>query len=441
MKGKENAVLPSWLTKDSSSSSNSKIGKGRFYYGWVVLAVCLILITISYGIRFSFGVFFESLEQDFGWTRALTSGVFSVYMLIGALFAILGGWVADRYGAKIVFMVMGFFTLLGLLLTSQANALWHFFVSYSLLVAIGTGPTYAVATSIATRWFIQRRGLALAIVTSGVGLGSILMAPVAAYLIADYGWRTSYVAIGFIALIIMIPCSLLLKRTPGEAALSKDKQPEAVNLDSSEERSNELRDFSLLQAIRTRNFLLMIFLWVFYAFCLFMVMTHIVRHAIDLGITSMQAASIISVSGFANIPSRILMGIVSDRFGRKRAALICALLMAAAMLWLTESSSLWMLYVFAAAFGAAYGGLAPPLASIVGDTFGVRHIGVIFGVLEVGWVFGAAVGPALAGYIFDTTGRYYLAFLSGVLAALIMVVLILFLRVPTAKTRNKLSNN
>ena len=432
--------MPSWLTKDSSSSFKSKIGKGRFYYGWVILAVCLILIAISYGIRFSFGVFFESLEQDFGWTRALTSGVFSVYMLLGSLFAILGGWIADRYGAKIVFMVMGFFAVLGLLLTSQANALWHLFVSYSLLVGIGTGPAYAVATSIATRWFIQRRGLALAIVTSGVGLGSILMAPVAAHLIANYGWRTSYVAIGFIAL-IMIPCSLLVKRTPGEVtALSEAKKPEAVNLNSSGGQSNELREFSLLQAIRTRNFVLLISLWFFYAFCLFMVMTHIVRHAIDLGITSMQAASIISVSGFANIPSRILMGIVSDRFGRKRAALICALLMAAAMLWLTESSSLWMLYVFAAAFGAAYGGLAPPTTSIVGDTFGVRHIGVIFGVLEVGWVCGAAVGPALAGYIFDITGRYYLAFLSGVLAALIMVVLILLLRVPTAKTRNKLSS-
>jgi MFS family permease len=111
--------------------------------------------------------------------------------------------------------------------------------------------------------------------------------------------------------------------------------------------------------------------------------------------------------------------------------------MVVAMLWLIESSSLWMLYVFAVAFGAAYGGLAPPTTAIVGDTFGVRHIGAIFGVLEVGWVSGAAVGPALAGYIFDTTGRYYLAFWLAVIAALIIVVLVLFLRVKPVNTRNR----
>lgn len=97
---------------------NKKVGKKQFYYGWVIAVVCMILMANTYGLRFSFGVFFKSLEQDFGWTRALTSGVFSVYMLLGCLFAILGGWIADRYGAKIVFIVMAFFTFLGLSLTS-----------------------------------------------------------------------------------------------------------------------------------------------------------------------------------------------------------------------------------------------------------------------------------------------------------------------------------
>ena len=378
--------------------------------------------------------FFESLEQDFGWTRALTSSVFSVYMLIGSLFAILGGWVADRYGAKTAFMVMAFFAFLGLALTSRVSTLWHIYLSYSLLVAMGTGATYPIATSLAIRWFKERRALALAIVTSGVGLGSILMAPVASYLITGYGWRVSSLAIGLIAFIIMIPCSFLLRRTPVEAkALSKDEQQKTSNLNFTEGRDNEFREFSIIQAIKTRNFLLMICILFFFSFCLFMVMTHIVRHAIDLGIEPIQAASIISISGFANIPTRILTGFVSDRFGRKRAALICALLMAAAMLWLTQSSSLWMLYVFAAAFGAAYGGLSPPIVAIVGDTFGLRNIGAILGILEVGWVLGAAAGPALTGYIFDTTGGYDLAFLSGVLAALVIVILVFLIKVPTAE--------
>ena len=103
-----------WILGGTNSSSSSNTGRGKLYYGWVVLVACLVLLTISYGIRFSYGVFFESLERDFGWTRALTSGVFSVNMLLGALFAILGGWMADRYGAKMVFLGMGIFAFLGL---------------------------------------------------------------------------------------------------------------------------------------------------------------------------------------------------------------------------------------------------------------------------------------------------------------------------------------
>lgn len=429
----------SLIVKDSNSGSNSGKKKGRFYYGWIVLASCLILVTISYGIRFSFGVFFKSLEQEFSWTRAMTSGVFSIYMLFGALCAIAGGWAVDRYGAKIVFLIMAFFAFLGLSLTGRVNEPWHLFVSYSLLVAMGTGPTYVIVNALASRWFTKRRGLASAIVTSGVGLGTILMAPIADYLISGYGWRFSYFIMGVISLIIMIPCALSLKRAPSETTGEK---PEAIKLNSSDgQNPPRPREFSALQAAKTRNFWLFISIWFLYSICLFTITTHIVRHALDLGIASMAAASIISISGFANIPSRLLMGIASDRFGRRRIAVICCLLMAASMLWVSQSSSLWMLYLFAVAFGAAYGGLAPPVVAIVGDVFGLRHIGAIFGMLEIGWVSGGAVGPALAGYIFDTTRSYDLAFLLTMVAALIMAVLFLLLRLPVAQTGDKLSGN
>jgi OFA family oxalate/formate antiporter-like MFS transporter len=396
-----------------------------FYYGWVVVAVCLVFITVSYGIRFSFGVFFVSLEQEFDLTRALTSGIFSIYMLLGSLFAIIAGWISDRYGAKMVFMTMGFFNFLGLVLTSQTHELWQLFLSFSLLVAMGTGPTYAVATSFATRWFAQRRGFILSLVTSGVGLGSILLAPLAAFLITDYGWRISCIVLGAIALILMASLSLLLRKPPGDGSTVSDGKNE-IGTPSLGTRKNE-EEFSIRKTIKKKSFLCILAMWFCYSFCLFMVTTHIVPHAIDLGVDPLQAASLISVSGLANIPTRILMGLASDRFGRKPTALICASVMAVSFLWLAFASDLWMLYVFAAVFGAAYGGLSPPVTAIVGDIFGVSHIGLIFGLLEVGWVCGAAAGPAIAGYIFDVSGRYYSAFLLGVVMALILVVLILFL--------------
>lgn len=413
-------------------STDEKVDKKQFYYGWIIAAACLILMANTYGLRFSFGVFFKSLEQDFGWTRAITSGVFSAYMLLGCLVAIVGGWAADRYGAKIVFIVMALFTFLGLLLTSQANSLLNFFLSYSLLVGIGTGPSYVVATSVVTRWFSKKRGVALAIVTSGMGLGSIVMAPLTAYLIENYGWRLSFIIQGFISLIIMITCSLFFKKVPNETtAYLEHNSHESASLSDKQQKKKEA--FPLLQTLRTRNFWAIVAIWVFYSFCFFTVMTHLVPYATDSGITPMDAASALGIIGLASVPSRILMGLISDKFGRKPAGLIGALLMAASMVWLIYSSNLWMLHVFAIAFGVAYGGLSPATSAVVGDIFGVRNIGVIFGLLEIGWLIGSAAGPTLAGYIFDTTGEYFLAFLIGIFSALAISGAVMLLKIPPAR--------
>ena len=410
----------------------NRVKKDRLYYGWIVIAACLFIGVISYGIRYSYGVFFKSLEQDFGWSRALTSGVFSGYMLLCCVFAILGGWALDRYGPRIVIILMGFFTGLSLLLTSYANSLSYLFISYSLLLAIGSGPTYTVTMATTSRWFVKRRGLALAIVGSGAGLGIIVMAPIAAHLISSYGWQTAYFIIGLVALFTIPPCALLLRKAPtAVAALLDGQKLAASNLAAPQEQPpNETEDFSLLQTTKTRNFWLLFFVWLLYSFCLHLVLTHLVPHAIDLGISSMKAAAILTLLGGTSIPGRLLMGRVSDTIGRKQAAIVSALFMAGAMLLLTGGSSLWTLYVFAVIFGLSYGGIDPPVVALIGDIFGLRHIGVIMGVLVVGWSVGAAIGPALAGYIFDVSGNYDFAFLVCMAAMLIAAVLVLLVRGP-----------
>lgn len=430
--------MPFRFGKGPGSGPNPDTKEGLRYYGWVVAVVCCALITITYGIRISFGVFFEPLEQEFGWTRALTSSIFSVYMLVGSLFTIVCGWATDRYRARTIYIITGSLAFLGLLLTSRATELWQLFVYYSFLVAMGTGPTYIIGMSTVTKWFVKRRGLAIAIVTSGVGLGSIVLVPIAAYFTAQWGWRTAYLAIGIIVIVSTIPLALLLKRNPRLAtSLPKVPEPETIERAGAVRPGGKPGDFSVFEAVRTRTFLLIISMWFSYAFCLFTITTHIVRHGIDLGIDPVQAASVVSVSGFANIPVRITMGLISDRFGKKKAILFCTSLMLFSMVWLTQSTSLWMLYVFAIAFGAAYGGLAPPTSALIGDSFGTRNIGAIFGALEIGWVAGGAAGPALAGYIFDATGSYHLAFWLLALATLSMVVLASFLKAAPYDPSNR----
>ncbi|MFC2047603.1 MFS transporter [Chloroflexota bacterium] len=424
-----------WFKKhfgDGRSSSK----KERFYYGWIMLAALLVISIIAFGMHQSFGVFFIPLQEDFGWSRALTSGVYSLFLLLSSVMAIFGGWALDRYGPRIVFIVMGVFTGLSLLLSSQVSVPWHLFITYSVLLAIGIGPIWVTSMAATLGWFEKRRGLALGIIAAAVGIGIIIVPLVSTYLVSGYGWQNSFLILAVFTFIILIPCALLLKRPPsGLADLPEGGRLEVASHNSLEGQNYKVAaELSLPQAVKTRNFWLIGSVLFFTGVCSFAVIAHVVPYAIDLGITSMRAASILSLIGGLTIVGALIAGKVSDNIGRKQATMVCVLLMAGAMLWLIVSSDLWMFYLFAVFFGFSYGGFAPPLMALMGDNFGTRHIGLIMGVLEIGWGVGGAFGPALAGYLFDITGNYIFAFfLVGVVALLIGAVSIIFMRQPQGK--------
>ena len=256
------------------------------------------------------------------------------------------------------------------------------------------------------------------------------MAPFATYLISNFGWRISFMVMGLIALFFVISLSMLLKKDPYEiGALPDGVKPNADKVEIKGKQDNtQPTDFSLLQAARTSNFWFLGIIWLLFSLCLHLVLTHIVPHAIDMDISAMEAAAILSLIGGTSIAGRVLMGRVSDSIGRKTAAIICSLLQVGAMVWLIWSQELWMLYLFAIVYGFAYGGLSPPVTALISDTFGLRSIGVIFGVLEICFGIGAAIGPAIGGLIFDVRNNYFIAFLIGAVAMLIVTLLIALIR-------------
>jgi MFS family permease len=397
----------------------------------VVVGTFFIVGITLYGIHLSFGVFFESIESAFNLDRAETSAVSSVNMLLAGVCAFLAGWALDRYGPRNVVLLMGLFIGLSLLLTSQTNSLWQLFITYSLLLAMGTGAIYVVPMSAVSRWFDKKRGLALGITSSGAGLGIFIMAPFATYLISNFGWRTAYIVIGLIAWLIMIPLSRLLKRDPYEIGAL----PDGVKSDSHDMGEKEggmrLSGLSLPQVFRTRSFWLVILIWLLSASTMFLVMTHLVRHARDINFSPMEAAATLSLIGGISIAGRVLLATVSDRIGTKVTVIFCALLQAGAMVWLIWAQDLRMLYLFALVYGFAYGGMIPVTAALVSDTFGLGRIGVILGLLEISFGIGAAIGPAMGGLIFDARGSYSLAFLLGAVAMLVVTLLISLIRRET----------
>jgi len=403
--------------------------KDKLFYGWVVVIALFIISTIAFGTRLSFGVFFKALANEFGLTRAETSGVYSAYMLLCAVFAIVSGWGVDKFSPRILISFMGLFTGLSLILTSQAHSLWQLFVVYSLLLAMGTGGIFTVSISIIVRWFDSKRGFAIGLATSGIGLGTVMMAPFAAYLIATLGWRMSFIVMGMIAWVLIIPMALLLRKEPSEMGLlpyGAESNGGKTGGSDGVGGSTQPTGFSLSHAFQTGNFWYLGFAWLLSTLCIYMALTHIVPHGTDMGISAMEAATILSLIGAMNIAGRLLMGRISDSVGRKATSITCALSLAGAIIWLMYSKDLWMFYLFAVVFGFFFGGFDASTTALIGDIFGLRSIGIIMGIMAGAWSLGAAIGPFIGGLVYDISNDYSIAF-SMCAAAMVMVTLFLAL--------------
>jgi len=394
--------------------------KEKIFYGWTVVLACFFINAVVHGIRYSFGVFFKSLGGEFDLSRTATSGISAAYWILCAGFALLGGWLLDKYGPRKMIFLMGIVTGVSLIVTSQVNASWQLFFSYSLLLAGGTGAVYSVLMTTAQRWFYKKRGTAVGIVSAGVGVGTIIMTPLTAYLISVFDWRTTYLMIGLVLGAIFISLSIPLKRDPGELGLLPDgvkQTPLGITVNTRNEPGDN--SYSLSQAFRNMNFWMIAVIWFLWAFSLLLVLTHLVPHLTDLGIPATTAGVISGLIGVVSIAGRLGIGWVSDRMDRKIATVITILLQAGALFLLAWSHQMWMFYLFVVIYGIGYGGLDPATLTLVGDIFGTRHLGRILGAMLVFWPFGAGAGSAVGGIIFDVTGSYFPAFL---LTAILMLL-------------------
>lgn len=402
----------------------------RVFYGYIVVAVAFLIMLMMWGAYYSFGIFFEPLLAEFGWSKATTSGAFSLSFFLTGLLGVFAGKLTDRFGPRIVVTVCGFFLALGYLLVSQTNALWQLYLFYGVVVALGMSASVIPLQSTVARWFVRRRGVMTGTIISGIGMGMVVVPPVANWLISSYSWRTSYIVVSISALVLIISSAQFLKRDPGKIG----QLP--YGGDGLEAKGGSLdAGFSLREAIRT---------WQFWTFgvallCFTMsegtILVHIVSHAIGLGISVTNAALIIPIIGGVSIPSRVLMGIAGDRIGNKPAWTICFVFLIISFCLLLLARELWLVYLFAVIFGFGYGGLSTLISPMVAELFGLSSHGVIFGVIIMfGGTAGMAVGPLLAGHIFDITGRYQLAFMIYVVVLVIGLILTSLLKPTRVKT-------
>ena len=399
------------------------------FYGWKIVIAMFWINTLLFGAAYVFGVFFKSLEADFHMTRAATSSIVSVYWVITAGVAVLGGWAFERFGPRLV-LIMAFITGLSLVLASQVHQIWQLFITYSLLLGLGTGALYVACMPLLFKWFERKRGLATGIALAGSSFGQVILAPLATFIILKSDWRIGFLVLGVIAW-LAIPISLILKRDPGQMGLEPDGREPSSNVLPAAKPVTHPSVFSIVSVLKTRNFWLLSTLHFMFGVCALMVGTHIVPHVIDIGFSAGQGATVISITGMFSFAGFLLGGIVSDRFGAKKTVILFSLGTALMMAWLTHIIGLWQIYLFAALYGLASGGITPSLAAFFGQTFGMTHLSKILGMLEISWAVGAATGPYIGGALFDINGNYILAFWVAAIAMIIVCLMASLVKRPT----------
>jgi MFS family permease len=405
--------------------------KNRFHYGHAIAAACFGIQAIGIGCYTSYGVFFNPMVSEFGWSRAGISGAASMALLFMGFFGVLVGRLNDRIGPRKMMTIGGFFIGLGYSLMSRLGSVWELYLFYGVIFGIGLSSVDVIPLSTTARWFVRKRGMMTGIVKVGTGTGQFLLPLAASLFIAHYGWRNAYLIMGASVFLLLVSAAQVLRRDPGRMGLLPDgDKVSPVNKSIAYDQG-----LSLGEVLRTSQFWMICAANLSIVFCLMLIVVHIVPHAQDIGISPAIAAGTLSLMGGASMASRFLTGMVLDRIGSRRALMICFILFIAGLLWLQRAGELWMFTLFALVNGFAHGGFYTVVSPIIAEFFGMRAHGVLFGLVAFSGALGGAVGPILAGYIFDVTGGYGPAFWFCVLMSAAGLLLVLLLK-PIKGTRS-----
>lgn len=366
----------------------------RLSYGWVIIAAGMAMSCIGMGAMMSLGVFLQPIVQDTGWSRTAVSTAALLNFLGMGVGSFVWGALSDRFGARIIVIAGGMMLGLGLTLAGRTDSVLAFQIVYGGTVGLSVGSLYVPMTALAVRWFDRNRSLAAALVSIGMGMGTMVMAPLAGWLVSQGDWRSAMMTMGAIAWAVILPSALLLREPPAPTTAAA-----ATNV-------AEAPDIPLSRALVSPQCLAISL--AFFACCaahsgpIF----HMVSHVANCGVPEMAAASVFGMAGLGGLFGRIAFGLIADRIGA-RPTLIAGLTLqgTSILLWLADGG-LAGFYATALVFGFAYGGVMPLYAILVRESFPGRIMGGVFGVVVMVSFFGMAVGPWLGGFVFDTFGNY-----------------------------------
>jgi MFS family permease len=401
---------------NTTNDSQSKVAPDErdTLKGWIAVASAFVSTFICFGVAYGFGAFFDSMATEFGAGKSATSLVFSITTFIFFTGGIVSGYAADRFGPKPVLIFGGIAMGLGLYLTSLVGSLKMGYITYGLGVGIGVACGYVPMLATVGGWFERRRAVALGVAVTGIGFGTLLMAPLAAGLINKFGWRQTYVIFAITSAVVLILCGLITSRPPAPATQQKQ--------------------ISLKNAIKTPVFRCMYVAGFLNTLALYVPFVFIIPYAKAQGVDEVTAASLVGIIGGASIAGRLGYGFLGDHFSRIRLFQTTFFMVAFSfVVWWLASDSFFLMIVFAVFLGFNYGGYIALSPSVTAEFFGPVGLGGILGAMYTAAGVGSFLGPPLAGYLIDTTGTYT----PSIIAAMGMAFLAFLFLLPLARLIKK----
>jgi MFS family permease len=363
-------------------------------YRWVIVAAGGLLGCVAIGGMFSLPVLLRPIAEDTGWSMTGISSAMTAGFLAMALTSMMWGTLSDRFGPMPVVLTGSIVISASLAIASQVTSLLAFQFVFGVMVGAGTAAIFAPTMATVTGWFDTHRGLAVSLVSAGMGMAPMTMSPLVAWLISSYDWRATMLIVACIVAGIMIPVSLLIRRPP-----VLDAAPVASSVSSAPQ-------MSLGEALRSPQFIILLATNFFCCATHSGPIIHTVSYAVSCGIPMITAVTIYSVEGLAGMGGRLVFGLLGDRFGAKRVLVTGLLLQAFGALGYVMVQHLAEFYAVAALFGFIYAGTMPLYSVLVRENFPMRMLGTVIGGLSMAGSLGMATGPVVGGLIYDSFGSY-----------------------------------
>ena len=383
--------------------------------GWVTVGAAFVAMVAVFGVAYSFGAFFAPMAAEFRTGSGATSLVFSITACCWFLLGSVSGRAVDRVGPRPVLLIGAVALAGGLLSTSAAQQLWVGYLGYGLGVGVAVACGYVPMVAVVSGWFERRRALAVGVAVAGIGVGTLAGAPLAATLIAEYGWRRAHLLLALGGSVLLVVAAFAARRPPRPVG----EEPWA------------LRD-----VVRTREFRAMYVATFLASIALFVPFVYLPTAALANGVSPVAAAALIGVIGVASVVGRLVIGALADRVGRVRTFQASfAVLAASFLIWLVGGSWPW-LSAFAVVLGTGYGGWIALQPTLLAQLFGTRGLGGLVGLVYTAAGVGALIGPPLAGVLVDATGGYRWAIAAAGVAGLGAFVALLPLRSGPALRRS-----